>query len=171
MGEARMALTTSPELVLLHTEPGQHAFYTWHNIMITCWSQRATGPAIEKVAHYRELMDREHPEGVSVIYLIADQAGLPTPEARAGVKELMARFSKKRACLAILIQGEGFWASAMRAVITGVRMLVPLNFPMQIFGGAKELVGWLPAHHARQTGVYVAPAELDVVLERLLRTL
>lgn len=166
-----MALTASPELVLVHDEPGQHAFYTWQNIMITCWSQRATGPAIEKVAHYRELMDREHPEGVSVIYLIADQAGLPTPEARTGVKELMARFSKKRACLAILIQGEGFWASAMRGVITGVRMLVPLNFPMQIFGRVNELAAWLPERHAHQTGVYVAPTELGVVLERLVATL
>jgi hypothetical protein len=166
-----MALTTSPELVHLHTEPGQHAFYTWQNIMITCWSQRATGPAIEKVAHYREQLDRAHPEGVSVIYLIANEAGLPTPEARAGVKDLMTRFSKKRACLAILIQGEGFWASAMRAVVTGVRMLVPLNFPMQIFGRVNELAAWLPERHAQQTGVRVAPAELGVVLERLLATL
>lgn len=166
-----MALTTSPELVLLHTEPGQHAFYTWQNIMITCWSQRATGPAIEKVAQYRERMDREHPEGVSVIYLIANEAGLPTPEARAGVRELMARFSRKRACLAILIEGEGFWASAMRAAITGVRVLVPLNFPMQIFGRVNELAAWLPERHAQQTGVYVAPAELGGVLEQLMATL
>jgi hypothetical protein len=139
--------------------------------MITCWSQRATGPAIEKVAQLREQMDRDHPEGVSVVYLIANDAGLPTPEARAGVKELMARFSNKRACLAILVQGEGFWASAMRAVITGVRILVPLNFPMQIFSGVNELVAWLPERHERKTGVPVSPRELGVVLERLLATL
>lgn len=139
--------------------------------MITCWSQRATGPAIAKVTQLREQMDREHPEGVSVVYLIANDAGLPTPEARAGVKELMARFSNKRACLAILVQGEGFWASAMRAVITGVRILVPLKFPMQIFNDVNELVGWLPERHERQTGVRVAPNELGAVLERLVASL
>ena len=163
--------TTPIEPVLLHREPGAHAFYTWRNVMITTWSQRATGTAIEKVTALREQMDRDHPEGVSVIYLIGNGAGMPTPEARAGVKELMARFHNKRACIAILVQGEGFWASAMRAVITGVRLLVPLSFPMQVFGDAKELIAWLPERHQRHTGIRIGPRELQTVLEQLLATL
>lgn len=157
-----------PELVLLAEEPGSYAFYTWQNIMIACWSQSATGPAIAKVTVLRQAVHDRHPEGVSVIYLIANEAGLPTAEARAGVKELMARFSKQRACLAIAIQGTGFWASAMRAVITGVRIMVPLSFPMGVFGDVKELAEWLPQRHELRTGIRIKPAELLTVLERLV---
>jgi hypothetical protein len=166
-----MKSSSAPELVLLHSEPGSHAFYTWQNIMIACWSQRATGPAIEKIGSLRAAMHDRHPEGVSVIYLIADGAGLPTPEARAGVKELMVRFSQHRACLAILVQGGGFWASAMRAVITGVRLLVPLKFAMGVFGKVQELVDWLPERHEGHTGVHVERAQLLSVLQGLIATL
>jgi hypothetical protein len=160
-----------PELVLLDAEPGAHAFYTWQNIMIACWSQRATGPAIEKITTLRESMHDRHPEGVSVVYLIGDNAGLPTPEARAGVTELMARFSHHRACLGVIVVGSGFWAGAMRAVITGARMLVPLNFPMRVFSDAHELVEWLPARHERRTGVRIQPDQLLSVLQQLVAEL
>jgi hypothetical protein len=102
-----MTATLIPELTLLDSEAGAFAFYTWRNILITCWSKQATGPAVQRLTRLRESMATQHPEGVSAIYLIGDQAGLPTPEARAGVRELMARFSGQRACLAVVVEGEG----------------------------------------------------------------
>src|SRR5690348_398611 len=108
------------KLALLDEEPGAFAFFAWHNILIVRWSQQATGPAVERLARVREAHDIEHPEGVSVIYLIAGNAGLPTAEARAGVQQQMAEYQGRRACLALLIQGKGFGVSAQRAAITGV---------------------------------------------------
>jgi hypothetical protein len=166
-----MAPSATPELKLLDSEPGSFAFYTWQNIMIACWSKRAEGHSIERIARLRESMADAHPEGVSVIYLIANEAGLPTAEARAGVRQLMARFSKQRACLAIVIQGEGFWASGMRAVITGVRLLVPIKFPMGVFAGVDAVAQWLPEWHERRTGVRLAPGQLLGVLEQLMAAL
>jgi hypothetical protein len=158
-------------LALLDSEPGEFAFYSWKNVMITCWSRRATGPAVERVTLAREAMEREHPEGVSVVYLIADNAGLPTPEARAGAKQLMARFRHKRACLALVVQGAGFWASAMRGAITGARLLIPDAFPMRICGDVAEVVDWLPLQHAERTGTKVEPETLRTVLQDLMATL
>lgn len=162
-----MTLSPTPEPVLLDAEPGFFSCHSWLNIMFACWSQRATGPAVERIAHFRELMDKEHPQGVSVVYLIANDAGLPTPEAREGVKQLMARYRHQRACLAIVVQGEGFWASGMRAAITGVRMLVPEQFAMRIFSQPEEVVEWLPPQHQSRTGTLVPRDELLSVLRRL----
>ena len=158
-------------LDLLDAEPGRFAFYSWRNIMLACWSTRATGAAVERITRARESMNEQHPEGVSVVYLIASNAGLPTPEARAGVKKLMTRYRDQRACLAIVVQGAGFWAGAMRAAITGVRMLVPEQFPMRVFGDAGEVVEWLPPLHEKATGIRIPRGEFSSVLRLLLATL
>jgi hypothetical protein len=163
--------TSTPKLVPLAAEAGAYAFYSWQNIMITCWSQKATGPAVEQLTRIREALDKEHPEGVSVIYLIREKAGLPTAEARAGVRELMARFSERRACVAVVVQGEGFWSSAMHAAITSVRLLVPKSFHMRIFGRIEEVAEWLPELHRKHTGVRIAPNQLLNVLKQLMATL
>ena len=159
------------ELALLDEEPGAFAFYSWQNLLLVCWPQQATGPAVERLARVREAVDREHPEGLSVIYLIAGNAGLPTPEARAGVQQQMDQYQGRRACLALLVLGKGFGVSAQRGAITGVRMQVPGQFPMLVASEIDEVVEWLPEHHLAGTGVRVGSGELRAVLQRLSATL
>jgi hypothetical protein len=166
-----MAPITTHELILLDSDSDSYAFYTWQNIMIACWSKRATGPAIKKIARLREAMSVQYPEGASVIYLIADQAGLPTAEAREGVRELMDRFSEQRACLALVVFGEGFWPGAMRAAIAGVRLVARSKFPMKVCGRVEDVVEWLPERHVRHTGRRIVPSELLNVLQRLAASL
>lgn len=134
-------------------------------------ARAATGPAVERVALMRKGMHSRHPEGVSIIYLIGKDAGLPTAEARAGVQEMMARFSGQRACLAIIVQGDGFGASAQRAAITGVRVQVEAAFAMQVFDRTEQAAHWLPERHREHTGVAVSPNELVALLDQLMAEL
>ena len=155
------------ELVQLDAEPGHFGVYSWVNIMFVRWWQAGTGPTIERVARARELMDGRHPEGVSVVYLVAASAGLPTPEARAAVAQMIARYRDRRACLAVVFEGEGFWAGAQRAAATGVRMQVPDESEMKIFSSLPELVGWLPQEHRKHTRVSIASTEFRTILKRI----
>jgi hypothetical protein len=59
----------------------------------------------------------------------------PTIERVARVRELM--------------DGEGFWASAQRTAVTGVRMQVSDESAMSIFSNLHELVAWLPQEHLK----------------------
>jgi hypothetical protein len=156
---------------LLDREPGAFAFYLWQNVLIVCWSQRATGPAVDRLVRVRASIDGDHPEGVSVVYLIRDGAGLPTPEARTAVREMMDQYRERRACLAVVLKGQGFWFSAISAAITGVRMLVPGQFPMLVCAEVEEVVAWLPVPHAARTGRRLPPAELRNVLQELCAAL
>jgi hypothetical protein len=155
------------ELVLLDAEPGHFGAFSWSNIMIMRWLQGGTGPTLERVARVREQMDGQHPEGVSVVYLVAASAGLPNPEARAAVGEMLARYRERRACLAVVFEGEGFWASAQRAAVTNVRMQVSDESEMNIFSSLAELIEWLPREHRRHTRVSIAGDEFRAILERV----
>lgn len=162
-----MTQTLLRELVLHDAETGVCAFYGWRNIVIACWSKQATGPTMQRLARVREKIDREHPEGVSVVYLIANGAGLPTEEARAVAGELMERYRDKRATLAVVVFGEGFWASAMRAANTGVHAQLRSSVPFRTLNDVEEVVSWLPAQHEDLTGVHIVPEELRTILESL----
>ena len=59
------------ELILLDTEPGHFAAHGWTNILFLRWWQGGTGATLERVGRVRERMADQHPEGVSVVYLVA----------------------------------------------------------------------------------------------------
>jgi hypothetical protein len=164
---AGMPSDRAHELVLLDAETGHFAAYGWGNILFLRWWQGGTGPTLERVAHIRERLDGEHLEGVSVVYLVAASAGLPTPEARAAVGQLLARYRDRRACLAVVFEGEGFWASAQRAAVTNVRMQVADESALDIFSNLQELVAWFPQEHRKRTSVSISSDELRALLERI----
>lgn len=159
------------QLATLCSEPGHYAAYKWRNIMIVAWSKAGTGPAIEQVAQARLDLQAEHPDGVSVVYLIGQAAGLASEQARAGAKTMMERFKEHRACLAVVIQADGFAASAQRAAAMNVRMQVAAAFPMLVCTSAAEVADWLPGHHEKRTGTKVSPQKLRQVLDGLLARL
>jgi len=135
--------------------------------MIACWSKQGTVLSLQLLMRVREALDQQHPEGISVVWLVADRAGLPPPEARTTAKELLDRFREKRAALAFVLFGEGFWVSAMRAAITGVQALSRNKNPLKIFSRVDEVADWLPAEHERRTGVRLDRDELLGVLQVL----
>lgn len=162
-----MPLDPAHELVLLDSEPGHFAAYGWNNILFLRWWQGGTGPTLERVARVRERMAGQHPGGVSVVYLVAASAGLPTPEARAAIGQMLARYREQRACLAVVFEGEGFWASAQRAAVTNVRMQVADESALSIFSNLPELIAWLPKEHRRHTRVEITGDEFRAILERI----
>lgn len=168
-----MMSTLPSDVVLLDSQAGVYALYAWQNIMFACWSQAATLPAMQRVAHHREAIDKRCPEGVSVVYLIADGAGLPTPEARAAAIEMLERYGHQRACLAMVVFGEGFWVSAMRATATDVpaTMRGATQGPMKFFSSVEELVRWLPERHHEHTGVRIATEQFRTVVRELAERL
>lgn len=166
-----MTSTLPRELVLLDSEAGAYAFYSWHNVMVACWSKQGTGLSLQRLMRLREALDQQHPEGISVVWLIADRAGLPTAEARSNAKELMERYRDKRAALGLVLFGEGFWVSAMRAAIIGVQAMTRGKIPLKIFSQIADLVEWLPAQHESRTGVRLDRDELTGVLQALAREL
>ena len=164
---AHMSPERANELVLLDHEPGHFAAYGWTNVLFLRWWQGGTGPTLERVGRVRERMAEQYPEGVSVIYLVAASAGLPTPEARAAIGQMLARYRDRRACLAVVFEGEGFWASAQRAAVTNMRMQAADESPLSIFSNLHELIAWLPAEHHKHTRIALTADELRTNLEKI----
>jgi hypothetical protein len=153
------------EITVHDTEPGRFHIASWKNVLIVRWESAANSSAVERLAKVsKALAAAQLQTRRSNIHIIADGAGLPTPTARAGFIQLMKEHGDRLACVAIVVGGTGFLASAMRSLMTGMRLLAPRSFNYRLHGSTDEVVEWLPAEHLARTGEELDSRQLGRVL-------
>jgi hypothetical protein len=153
------------EITVHDTEPGRFYIASWNNVLMVRWESAADSAAVERLAKVsKALAAAQLQTRRSNVHIIADGAGLPTPTARAGFIELMKQHGDRLACVAIVVGGTGFLASAMRSLMTGMRLLAPRSFNYRLHGSTDEVVEWLPAEHLARTGEEIDSRRLGRVL-------
>ena len=72
-------------------------------------------------------------------------------------------------CNAVVLEGEGFWASGLRAMISNTHRSASGSVQVGVGTSIDEILGWFPEAHAKCTGIMVKTAELRTVLHELRR--
>jgi hypothetical protein len=153
---------------LLRTEPGIYQYRAWQNINVGVWVGQATYEATKGLIEVGMEMRRRYPAGHSSIVFILDKLAAPTPEAR----ELFAQFMRPGSslmCNAIVLEGEGFWASGLRAMISNTHRGAAGSVHVGVGTSIDEILTWFPEAHAKCTGVMVKTAELRTALHAIRR--
>ena len=129
------------------------------------WESAADSSAVERLAKVSTALAAVDPQSRrSNVHIITESGGLPTPAARAGFIELMKEHADRLACVAIVVGGTGFLASALRSALTGMRLLAPRSFNYRLHGSVDEVLKWLPAEHHTRTGEELDSRRLGQVL-------
>ncbi|HVZ35108.1 MAG TPA: hypothetical protein VG963_21930 [Polyangiaceae bacterium] len=161
----RELATSSSPLTVLDEERGQFLFAAWKNVSIFFWLAQATGMAVLRLARATDPLYAAHPEGVSNIHVVPGGTDLPTTEAQREMLALMKSRADRRACMAVVLGGTGFWASALRSFITSVRFVSPRSHALTIHGTLQQAAFWLPRPHFERSGVWLERAELLAALQ------
>jgi hypothetical protein len=161
--DPRSSIVTERELIVLDSEPGQFVFGAYHNVAVCAWAAQANTIAVSRLGHAVGSICRTHTEGVSMLHMIMDGSGVPAPEARDALVALASARAERVASIAVAVLGSGFWASAMRSFVTGVRIACPRGFELGIHASVGEAVAWLPSGHAQRTGVYLSTSGLTAM--------
>ena len=140
-------------VILLDVDPGRFRYSIWSNVSISVWAGQANLAAAERVLSISKRIVQEHPEGHSTVVFILTGAPAPTPEAAAIFGKLYDPANSKIACMGVLLEGEGFWASVMRSTFTRLRMAAPGPLSLRVCENTEELLDWLPKEHVERTGV------------------
>jgi hypothetical protein len=159
---ARVALELAGEY------PGVVVISTWKNLRICSWTGGATGPAAETLAQVMDKLKLPDQRS-SWVHLIKDGLPLPDSGARSNFSRLMKEHHNEFACVAIVVGGSGFWASAMRNAMIGLRVLAPGGFDFRLHGTPAEVITWLPEAHTRRTGVELSPELLSRLIAQALK--
>jgi hypothetical protein len=144
---------------LLVEQPGVVVVRGWRNLSICVWTDKATGPTARLVMG---TLDRPGAQGLrqSFVHVIHNKRPLPDSDARHVFMQAMKERADSLACVAVVVLGSGFWASAMRNAVIGMRVFAPSTFDFRVFGACEEVVGWLPGAHEKHTGITIPPVAL-----------
>ena len=169
-----MGLTARDEgsrIETLHEEP-QLAVAEIAGVMLVVWRKRATVDSVPKLDEgCRSLVARNGQ--FSTIHVVRGNVSLPDQETRAALQAFSERWADNVIASCVVLLGNGFWASAMRALVMTLRW----GRAMQASGQAhkvhlvtdvSEAAEWLARRHSQQSAFRIEPHELERAMRQLL---
>ena len=159
------------EMIRLAAVPQQYGFYRWGNVAINVWNVPPSAASVRTLADLTAQSSRTFSEGISSVHWLTKAAGLPSREARAGLRDISVRYDDHIANVAAVLDGGGFWASAVRSALHGIVMTTHVKFVPRLYADLDGLLDWLPEAHQRATGVRVSASALrNRILEAVRET-
>ena len=146
-------------------DPGRFRFSVWRNVSITMWTDQATLEAGERVLRVSRELNEEFPEGRSQVMIVADGTMPPDTAASELLTEIYNPKLSRIVCIAAVLEGSGFWASAIRGRMTSMRIAGGGAMAIRTQDTVEEVASWLPEEHAKRTGVTLSAVELRAVLQ------
>ncbi|MFO0694062.1 MAG: hypothetical protein U0230_10940 [Polyangiales bacterium] len=133
---------------------GYH-YAAWQNAYVLTWTKPASKESLDAaVSGKRDVLAR-FPKGVAVINLVRPDVDVPSAEVREYAKAKQVEDSVGVLCHSTVIDGSGFWASGMRAILAGLYMVQREAFPRKVFSTSSEAIDWM-AQTTRQDVEWVA---------------
>lgn len=155
------------ELVIDYAVPGCVIAHLG-NMTFCAWS---TAPLVEHVAAFMDVaknLSVIHPRNSNVT-LVMPGCELPGSEARIALEELTAQYASQIHSVALVIDGDGFWASMIRSFCTGLHLLRGHGYRCKAFATPAEASPWLmPAHNA-DTGASISAREVEAACAEIYR--
>ncbi|MCX4242588.1 hypothetical protein [Paraliomyxa miuraensis] len=118
---------------------------TWSRVFINRWRTAATKRRLTILRrHQLELIDSVDDRRIAVITILEDETGLlPPADARKEAEEI-ARITRDAVMLqAQIVEGRGFVAAALRAVLAGVALAARAPHPIKVFGTLEDGLPWI----------------------------
>ncbi len=118
---------------------------TWSRVFINRWRTVATVERLTILGkHQHALIDAMGDRRIAVLTTLEDKSGLmPNAPARKEA-EALARSTREAVILqAQVLEGDGFVAASIRALLTGVMLAIRAPFPNKVFKTVDEALPWV----------------------------
>ena len=137
---------------------------SYRNVLVAIWGAAGTATTAGCFADLSSSLERANRSGFSSLHVIVQGAGLPDAATREVLGDVLTRSGKKMGCLGVVIDGDGFWASAIRSFLTGIKIIARRPYKSHYAATIGELARWVPVPHAAKTGVQLSSEEVERVM-------
>ena len=128
---------------ILHQVTEDHIIFSWDRCLGLVWKRETTVAGMEAYTQvYRELSLR-FPSGIYLMTVVEQDASMPGYDAREAVAVFMRAGAGRIRMSAVVHEGAGFRAAAVRSVVTGFTMLAKVPYPHRIFATVEQGAKWL----------------------------
>jgi len=138
----------------------------WKQFYIDIWRVHTSLVALRILERSFNEFRRAFPEGVGLITIVEAGAPLPPPEARQALGQLLADNASFIRYSAVVYEGNGFRASAVRGVVSSLTLLARPPYPHRVFATATEACTWFQRSFGAEQ---VNGKELEIAIADLRR--
>jgi hypothetical protein len=136
--ESATVLKAHPLIVL--ADDDNHSVMASGPFIATLWRKETRAEDVVKLGSELDKRARAYGRSIGAFMVVEENAPLPSSAARRAMAESLTRAAV--AFLAVLFEGNGFRAAAVRGVVTGVSLLSPPPYPYKAFGKLEEAAAW-----------------------------
>jgi hypothetical protein len=155
------------EVVIDYAVPGCVIAHL-RNLTFCAWNTMPTAEHVEAFMAMAQQLSEIYPKN-SNVSLVLRESELPGGKARGALETLVAQYASYLHSVALVIDGDGFWASMVRSFLTGLHLLRGNDYRCKAFASTADAIPWLlPAHNA-ETGVSITARELEAACEAIYR--
>ncbi len=123
-----------------------HRIVQWRNVLFTHWFAPITSEALAKCESASFDLASRHPGGLVVFNVVEYGIELPSTTVRRKASAVLAATEAHVLCTATVICGEGFWASAGRAMVATITLFSKARHPHKVFATPEEGAQWSADH-------------------------
>jgi len=130
MNSPHMAADTEAWKLIVKTP--DYALASWQQVFAVIWRRDTT---IEGADHLRmgcTAFARTQPRGIGLLTIVESGAPLPPAPARRTIADFLAGGSEFIKCSAVVFEGSGFRAAAVRSVVTGLTLMAKQAYPHRV---------------------------------------
>lgn len=109
-----------------------HVLASWQQIFAVVWRQDTTLEGAQALNRECLAFATKHPRGIGLLTIVSAKAPMPTSPVRRVVADFLAQGSTYIKCSAVLMEGTGFRAAAVRSVVTGLTVLAKQAYPHRV---------------------------------------
>jgi hypothetical protein len=118
------------------------AIATWENLLLLHFSESLQLSDLQAFALAHRRVHGLYPSGVGVFGLVEPTGVVPSAEVREAARRLTDETANDVLFHATVLFGEGFWASAIRALVNGIFLLSRSRYPQSVFSTVDDAVRW-----------------------------
>jgi hypothetical protein len=156
------------DLVLLAAHvPGRYVAATVRDVVAFYWVGDAERNAMQFLAQLLDKQTAGRTKQASALHVVHERVALPDADVRGELMAMLQDYTGVTGCVGVVLLGTGFWASAMRSALTGVRMIATGAPPMKFAQSVEEIMPWFCTTHEERTGSTLQPSQLTSALHHL----
>ncbi len=123
----------------------------WENIFFVVWYGETTVEAVRRIEEEAHTLAGQNPRGLGLLTVVKEKAKMPPPRARQALADFLSESGDTVRVSAVVQEGAGFRAAAVRGLISGITMVAKQPFPHKIFATIEDASRWFEKIAGEQT--------------------
>ena len=136
-------MATLDDAPMLLSSDASHTIATWRGHVLATWTGEPPLYATSRLARELLMVCRARPGRCAYVAVLHDAIRLPSSNVRRIYSRLGKELGRDINCIAAVVEGQGFAASAMRAAVTGLGLASSAMFPLKCFDSLKDAATWV----------------------------